>query len=89
MAANGVGEGVFPVVLLKVDGIITRALIDSKSNSSYVSARVTDMMSKKPSESMTRQVEMLMETHITRLDLYDAELSSIDGEFGMESKLTK
>ncbi len=89
LAANGVGEGVFPVVLLKVDGIITRALIDSKSNSSYVSARVTDMMSKKPSESMTRQVEMLMGTHTTRLDLYDAELSSIDGEFGMESKLTK
>jgi hypothetical protein len=89
LTANGVGEGVFPVVLLKVDGITTRALIDSGSNSSYVSAKVADMMSKKPSESMTRQVEMLMGTHTTRLDLYDADLSSIDGEFRMDAKLTK
>ena len=82
LIANGVGEGVFPVVLLKVDGITTRALIDSGSNSFYVSAKVADMMSKKPSESMTRQVEMLM-------DLHDADLSSIDGEFRMDAKLTK
>jgi hypothetical protein len=32
---------------------------------------------------------MLMGTHITRLDLYDAELSSVDGEFKMDAKLTK
>ena len=47
------------------------------------------MMSRKPSESMTRQAEMLMGTHITRLDLYDAELSFIDSEFRMDAKLTK
>ena len=89
LTANGVGEGVFPVVLLKVDGITTRALIDSGSNSSYVSAKVAGMMSKKPSESMTRQVEMLMGTHTTQLDLYDADLSSIDSEFRMDAKLMK
>ena len=89
LTANGAGEGVFPVVLVKVDGITTRALIDSGSNSSYVSAKVARMMDKKPSESTTRQVEMLMGTHITRLDLYDVELSSVDGEFKMEAKLTK
>ena len=89
LTANEVGEGVFPVVLVKVDGITTRALIDSVSSSSYVSAKVADMMNKKPSERTTRQVEMLMGTHTTQLELYDAELSSIDGEFKMDAKLTK
>ena len=47
------------------------------------------MMRKKPSESNTRHVEMLMGTHTAKLELYDAELSSIDGEFKMDVKLTK
>ena len=89
LTANGSTEGVFPVVLVKVDGITTRALVDSGSNSSYVSAKVVDIMRKKPSESTTRRVKMLMDTHTTKLELYDAELSSIDGEFKMDVKLTK
>ena len=47
------------------------------------------MIKKKPSERTTRQAEMLMGTHTTQLELYDAELSSIDGEFKMDAKLTK
>ena len=50
LTPSGVGEGVFPVVLLKVDGIITRALIDTGAGSSYVSAKVRDMLNKKPCE---------------------------------------
>lgn len=51
MTANGVGEGVFPVVLVKVDGITTRALIDTGTGSSYASA---------PSEVTIKHVEMLI-----------------------------
>ena len=89
LTANGSSEGVFPMVLVKVDGITTQVLVDSGSNSSYVSAKVADMMRKKPSESTTRRVEMLMGMHTTKLELYDAELSSIGGEFKMDVKLTK
>ena len=69
LTANGSSEGVFPMVLVKVDGITARALVDSGSNSSYVSAIVADMMRKKPSKSTTRRVEMLMGTHTTKLEL--------------------
>ena len=84
LTANGSSEGVFPMILVKVDGITTRALVDSGSNSSYVSAKVADMVRKKPSESTTRRVEMLMGTHTTKLEFNDARLSSIDGEFKMD-----
>jgi hypothetical protein len=89
LAANGVGEGVFPTLLVKVNGVLTRALIDSGANSSYVSSKVVGMLNKKPSQSMTKQVETLMGTHFTKLEVYDAELSSFDEKFKMDVKLTK
>jgi hypothetical protein len=62
---SGVGEGVFPVILLKVDGIITRALIDTGAGSSYISAKVGDLLNKKPSDASTKRIEMLMGSHLT------------------------
>ena len=54
LTPSDVGEGVFPAVLLKIDGIITRALIDTGAGSSYVSAKVGDMLNKKPCETSTK-----------------------------------
>ena len=89
LAANGMGEGVFPTLLVKVNGVLTRALIDSGANSSYVSSKVVGMLNKKPSQTMTKQVETLMGTHFSNLEVYDVELSSFDGKFKMDVKLTK
>ena len=68
LTPSGVGEGVFPVVLLKVDGVIARALIDTGVGSSYVSAKIEDMLNKKPCETTTKRVEMLMGSHLTRME---------------------
>lgn len=89
LAASGGGEGVFPVVLVKVDGIITRALVDTGAGSSYVSAKVVNMMHKKPIEVTTKHVEMIMGSHIAKTETYDAVLGSIDDTFQMDVKLTK
>ena len=83
------GEGVFPVVLIKVDGITTRTVIDTGGSSSYVSANVADMLSKKPSEIATKRVEMLMCSHIAKSETYDAVLQATDNTFKMNVKLTK
>ena len=89
LTPSGVGEGVFPVVLLKVDGIITRALIDTGAGSSYVSAKVEDMLNKKPCETSTKRVEMLMGSHLTRMETFDVTVQSLDSTFTMDTKLTK
>jgi hypothetical protein len=87
---SAVGEGVFPVVLLKVDGIITRALIGTGAGSSYVSAKVGDLLNKKPSEASTKfRVEMFMGSHLTRMETYDVVVQSLDNSFKMYAKLTK
>ena len=50
LTPNGVGEDIFPSVLLKVNGIVTRALIDTGAGSSYVSAKVGSLLKTKPSD---------------------------------------
>ena len=77
------------MLLLKVDGIITRALIDTGAGSSYISAKVGDMLNKKPCETSTKRVEMLMGSHLTKLETYDVTVQSLDNTFKTDTKLTK
>ena len=74
---------------MKVDGIITRALIDTGTGSSYVSAKVGGMLKKKPCETSTKQVEMLMGSLLTRMETFDVTVQSLDSTFTMNTKLTK
>ena len=39
-------DGIFPVVVVKVNGIMCRALIDSGAGSSYASANLVDALGK-------------------------------------------
>ena len=47
MTAIENNEGILPVVMVKVDGITCRALIDTGAGSSYASAKLLDILKKK------------------------------------------
>ena len=53
-------EVIYPVVLLKVDGIKTRALLDTGAGSSYASAKLIDALHKQPAETKTKRIEMVL-----------------------------
>ena len=72
---------------MKVDGIITRALTDTGAGSSYVSAKVGDML--KPCETSTERVDMSMGSHLTRMETFDVTVQSLESTFTMDTKLTK
>ena len=55
------GDGIFPVVNVKVNGIECRALIDTGAGSSYVSAKLIDLLK-------IKQVDMLLGTSLSRLE---------------------
>ena len=48
MVASVKGEVIYPVVVVLVDGIKVRALLDTGSGSSYASAALIDRLSKRP-----------------------------------------
>ena len=91
MTASENNEGVLPVFAVKVDGIICRALIDTGAGSSYASAKLIDLLEKKPCETKMKRVDMLMSSQVTKLEIYmyNSLIESIDGSFRMNVKLTK
>ena len=89
MTASGNNEGIMPVLTVKVDGIMCRALIDTGVGSSYASAKLLDLLKKKPSETKTKRVEMLMSSKVTKLEVYDTVVESLEGNYQMSVKMTK
>ena len=72
LTTNQASEGVLPIkiVIIRINGIKCRALIDSGSGSSYISAKLIDMLKVKPDSTQTRQVEVLMSSKTVRMDIY-------------------
>ena len=89
MTASGSNEGILPIIPIKVDGITCRALIDTGAGSSYASGKLIDLLKKKPCETKTRRVDMLISSQVTKLEVYDTLVESLDGDFSMSVKLTK
>ena len=89
MTASGSNEGILPIIPIKVDGITCRALIDTEAGSSYASGKLIDLLKKKPCETKTRRVDMLISSQVTKLEVYDTLVESLDGDFSMSVKLTK
>ena len=63
-------EGIFPGVRMKVDGVECRALIDSGAGSSYASAKLINLLEKKPVEVARKRVDMLMNSQEALLETY-------------------
>ena len=73
-------EGIMPVLTVKVDGITCRALIDTHARSSYASAKLLDLLKKKPSETITKCVHMLISSKATKQEVYDTPLYDTVGK---------
>ena len=48
------GEGTFPILIAKVNGVTCRALVDSGDGSSYASAKLASLLHLKPVDRKTR-----------------------------------
>ena len=83
------GDGIFPVVVVKINGFKCRVLIDSGAGSSYVSAKLIETLKIKPSETKRQRIDMLMNSKTALMEIFDAKISSIDGNFELDAKLTK
>lgn len=80
---------VYPVVLVEVDGIKTRALLDTGVGSSYLSTKLISALRKRPVETKTKTIEMMIGSTTTRVEIYNAEVKSTNDKFKMNVSLTK
>ena len=64
------------VVLANVDGIKTRALLDTGAGNSYASAQLINTLHKKPAETQTKRIEML-DSMTTKVEMDNVTVTSI------------
>ena len=79
----------YPVVLVNVNGIKTRALLDTGAGSSYASAKLINASHMKPAETQTKQIEVMLGSKTTNVEIYNVSVTSINGDFKMSVTVSK
>ena len=91
MLVTGDHEGsvIYPVVVVVVDGIKCRALLDTGAGSSYASAALVERLNKLPTHVEHKQIEMMLCSTIQKVRSYTVKVASVDGRFEMTTKVNK
>ena len=89
MLATGGGQVVYPVVVVNVDGIRCRALLDTGAGSSYASAALISKLNRKPDRREYKTIEMMMTSTSQKIEMYKVQVSNIKGVFGLNTTLSK
>ena len=75
ITAAHVGENVcHPVVIIKVNGVKCRALLDTGATGSYISAFLVNLLKVKPSRTLTRGIKTIVGLVTKRVETYDVKI---------------
>ncbi len=89
LVAAGKSSVIYPVVVVLVDGIKCRALLDSGSGSSYASSSLVEKLKKRPARTEHKHIEMMICSTTQKVRSYEVKISSIDQKFEMTTMLNK
>ena len=90
MTAPHVGEKVcHPVVVVKVNGVKCRALLDTGATGTYISALLVDLLKAKPARTLTRGIKTIMGLVTKRIETYHVKISDSQGRFTLPVCATK
>ena len=77
----------YPVVLIEIEGVKCRSLIDTGAGASYASSTLISHISKNPMQTTTKKIETLMDTNTRKIKIYSVKIQDIICEFGFETEL--
>ena len=89
MTAKGERESVFPIIVVKVNGVQCRALVDTGAGSSYASSTIINLIKVKPHSVTTRNIDMLLTTKQVRARKYKVTIAGMDSDYEMPVELTE
>ena len=70
-----------PVVLVKLNGVTCRALLDTGATASYASGYILDRLNLVPSRTLTRQIQTIVGTVTKRTETYNVQVSDTKGNY--------
>ena len=73
LSATQEGEKVcHPIVLVKLNGVMCRALLDTGATVSYASGYILDRVNLVPSRTLTRRIQTIVDIVTKRTETYNA-----------------
>ena len=89
LLATGEAGVVYPVVIVRVEGVKCRALLDTGAGSSYVSTKLADRIGRKPYIREHRQIDMMMSTTTTQIEMFKYEIKNEKETFSIKMDVSK
>ena len=91
MTATSVGKTavIYPVLVVKVQGVKCRALLDTGAGSSYASAALLNLLQVRPYLRQVRQIEMMLGAVTKQVEIFKVQVSSTSGDFCLNTEVTK
>ena len=78
-----------PVLVIEVEGVKCRALIDTGAGSSYVPSKLINKINKEPVLRESKRIESLMHSVVKKTEIYQFEIGYINQEFKIGIKINK
>ena len=83
----------YPVVIINIEGIKCRALVDTGSGANYVSSTIINLINrkinKKPIKSVPKQIVTLISSSMKNIPVYSVEIKDINNEFSFKTEINK
>ena len=74
----------YPAVVIEVEGVKCRALIDTEAGSSYVSSKLISRLNKKPIRKESKRIETLMHSVLQKTAIYESQIRDTNHEFTLK-----
>ena len=72
---------VYLVIVVKINGVKCRALLDTGAGSSYATSTILSMADSKPVDIKRKRIEMMLESSITNMEVHKVKSESLDGNY--------
>ena len=80
---------IYPVVVVEVEGIKCRAVLDTSAGSSYASATLLERVGARPSQSKVRRIEMMLGVQTKRVELFSVKVENLKKDFHLQVEVTR
>ena len=89
LLASGEQRVIYPIVIVTVNGVRCRALLDTGAGSSYISEKLVSILGKRLILKQNRQIDMMLSTVNKKIEIYQVEIQNLQGDFKLEVEASK
>lgn len=82
-------EVIHPMMIVKVNGIKSRALLDTVAGSAYASETLVEKINIKRSRTEYRNIKMMICTTTRNIKIYQVEVSDVEGNYSIDLEVSK